>query len=88
MGKDSERRKIGFAPQPVPFTQIEVNRILSVKLGEDEEVEWTWTYWPNGGISVTGYTIVKKIQETPHKSSSSRQYLKKRKLKRSLRFGL
>lgn len=34
--------------------------VISVELGEGEEVNWLWTHFPNGQSVVTGYEIVKK----------------------------
>ena len=34
--------------------------VLSVWLGEDEEVRWIWTHTAGGESVVTGYTIVEK----------------------------
>ncbi len=34
--------------------------VLSVWLGEDEEVRWIWTHMAGGESAVTGYTIFKK----------------------------
>jgi hypothetical protein len=86
MNMDTNKRKIGFAPQTslIPASALESNRVLNVRLEEDEEVEWTWTYWPNGERSVTGYTIHKKVPEIATKQSSSRRFERKRRLKRSL----
>jgi hypothetical protein len=36
---------------------------LSVQLEQDEEVEWTWSYYGNGAKRVTGYTIIKKPKQ-------------------------
>jgi hypothetical protein len=38
-------------------------QVLSVELGEDEEVNWLWTHFPNGQSIVTGYEIIKKNGE-------------------------
>jgi len=34
-------------------------QVLSVELGEDEEVTWQWTHRPDGTSAVTGYEIFK-----------------------------
>ena len=34
--------------------------VLSVGLGEDEEVRWMWTHTAGGESVVTGYVIVEK----------------------------
>ena len=81
-------KRIGFAPSTtlMPFSSIEANRVLSVKLEADEEVEWTWTYWPNGERSVTGYVIIKNTPEDHH-HKPSRKFYQKRRLKRDILLG-
>jgi len=37
--------------------------MISVVLGDDEDVCWYWTHYPNGESVVTGYEIVKKDQD-------------------------
>lgn len=37
--------------------------MISVVLGDDEDVCWCWTHYPNGESVVTGYEIVKKDQD-------------------------
>jgi hypothetical protein len=44
----------------LPSVQPPANRVVSVDLEEDEEVQWTWTYLPDGQKYVSGYTIIKK----------------------------
>lgn len=84
---DNQPSRIGFAPAAtlIPASPIQANRVLSVWLEEDEDVQWTWTYWPNGENSITGYTIVKKTTERTEKTSSSRRYRHKRRIKRLIR---
>ena len=43
-------------------------QILSVELGEDEEVIWQWTHHPDGTSVVTGYEVVKKTEEQSERS--------------------
>jgi hypothetical protein len=38
-------------------------QVLSVELGEDEEVIWQWTHRPDGTSAVTGFEVVKKAEE-------------------------
>ena len=45
--------------------------VQSVLLGEDEDVQWTWTYTPEGSY-VSGYTIVKREPERRAKPSDQR----------------
>jgi len=44
-------------------------QVLSVQLGEDEEVIWQWTHCPDGTSAVTGYEVVKKTEENSEKQS-------------------
>jgi hypothetical protein len=43
-------------------------QVLTVELGEDEEVNWQWTHRPDGTSLVTGYDIVKKTDEKSERS--------------------
>ena len=43
-------------------------QVLSVELGEDEEVIWQWTHRPDGTSTVTGYEIVKMSEEKSERS--------------------
>jgi hypothetical protein len=36
------------------------NRVFSVVLEGDEDVEWAWTHTTDGISYVSGYTIIKK----------------------------
>jgi hypothetical protein len=48
-----------FAPQPQGnFSGISTGEVISVFLSQDEDVEWTWTVYPDGTRKVTGYTII------------------------------
>lgn len=52
-----------YAPQPMfPPGKAPANRVISVRLDEDEEVEWQWTSLPDGQTYVSGYTIIKKSE--------------------------
>ena len=59
MSEESETKTV-LAPQPVPPDSLPPNRVVQVELGEEEEVEWTWTTLPGGQRYVSGYTIRKK----------------------------
>jgi hypothetical protein len=49
------------APLPSPLSARALsNRVFSVVLGADEDVEWIYTHTQDGVSYVTGYTIVKK----------------------------
>jgi hypothetical protein len=37
--------------------------VMSVVLGEDEEVEWRWTHYADGQSVVSGYEIIKTKKE-------------------------
>jgi hypothetical protein len=55
-----ERRRTAVAPPPSPASaNLPPNRVLSVVLAPDEDVEWEWT--TRGGVSyVSGYSIAKR----------------------------
>ena len=42
-------------------------QVLSVELGEDEQVIWQRTHRPDGTSAVTGYEVVKKADEQSEK---------------------
>ena len=48
------------APQPATSGPLPPNRVISVVVGVDEEVEWTWSTLPGGQRYVSGYTLRKK----------------------------
>jgi len=49
------------APPPSPDTMKPLpNRLFSVKLEADEDVEWIWTHSADGVSYVSGYSIVAK----------------------------
>ena len=48
------------APNLPPFAPLPPNRVVSVVLRPGEDVEWIWTYAPNGASYVSGYTITKQ----------------------------
>ena len=53
------KSRVILAPEPELMAgQLAPNRVLSVKLKPDEEVEWLWTSIP-GARYVSGYRIVK-----------------------------
>ena len=59
--KSQPSRRTIFAPLPSPASVKPVlNRVESVILGPDEEVEWIWAHTPEGVSYVNGYAIVKK----------------------------
>ena len=43
-------------------------QVLSVELGEDEEIIWQWTHRPDRTSAVTGYEVVKKTEEQSERS--------------------
>jgi hypothetical protein len=59
MNADQEKR-IVLAPQSGRADTS--GQVISVELGEDEEVVWQWTHYPDGTSAVTGYKIIKKIE--------------------------
>ena len=62
MAKTSKRsQRTAIAPAPSPATaNVPANRVLSVVLEADEDVEWTWTSTVDGVSYVSGYAIVKR----------------------------
>ena len=56
-----ESQRAVEAPPPSPLSVKALpNRVFSVVLGADEDVEWIYTHTQDGVSYVTGYTIVKK----------------------------
>lgn len=56
------------APSPSSATaNLPPNRVLSVTLGEGEEVEWLWTTTADGTRYVSGYRI---LPATPDQTRS------------------
>jgi hypothetical protein len=55
----SRRTILAPPPSPASFKPI-LNRVESVILGPDEEVEWIWAHTPEGVSYVNGYAIVKR----------------------------
>jgi hypothetical protein len=62
------------APRPSPASaKTPLNRVESVVLGPDEDVEWIWTHTLDGSSYVSGYTIVKcELDESPHSAPPNR----------------
>ncbi len=59
--KGEEKHRVVTAPQSSGLvSQTQPNRQLSVRLEEDEDVQWIWTRSPDGQQYVSGYTIVKR----------------------------
>jgi hypothetical protein len=49
------------APPPSPASLKPLpNRVFSVVLEADEDVEWTWMHTADGVSYVTGYTVIKR----------------------------
>jgi len=56
-------RRTVIAPPPVPLSAVFLpNRVLSVVLSDDEDVQWNWTCTLDGVSYVSGYLIVKKTR--------------------------
>ena len=59
--KKAEKKRIVQAPSS---GNVDLpGQVLTVELGEDEEISWQWTHRPDGTSVVTGYDIVKKTEE-------------------------
>ncbi len=49
------------APPPSPAVMKSLpNRVFSVAVGADEDVEWIWTHTADGVSYVSGYAIVSR----------------------------
>jgi len=49
------------APQPFPHSAVNLpDRVLTVTIEDDEEVQWLWTTTQDGINYVSGYNIVKR----------------------------
>lgn len=46
-------------PSPIipPGARVPASSVVSVQVAHGEEVEWTWTTFPDGAQAVTGYMI-------------------------------
>ena len=64
--KMPEKKRIIHAPSS--DSAALPGQVLSVELGEEEEVIWQWTHREDGSSVVTGYEIVKKIEEKTERS--------------------
>jgi hypothetical protein len=63
----SERpTRLVTAPEPdPPIGPPPPNRILEVRLGEHQDVEWSWSQTPSGRTYVSGYTIIDRVRMRP-----------------------
>ena len=65
------KSRVVLAPEPELMARQDApNRVLSVNLKPEEDVEWLWTSLPFGGRYVSGYRILKitrvsALQDTP-----------------------
>jgi hypothetical protein len=51
---------------PAPIGRNAVNRINSVVVAEDQDVQWQWIHLPDGGRFVSGYRLVpRSTKESP-----------------------
>jgi hypothetical protein len=64
--KKTEKKRVIQAPSSDSSAQP--GQVLSVELGEEEEVVWQWTHREDGSSVVTGYEIVKKNEEKIERS--------------------
>ncbi len=56
---DGQIRRTVLAPPPIINGTQPPTSLISVDLAEGEDVEWTWTFLPDGGRYVSGYTLLK-----------------------------
>jgi hypothetical protein len=54
------KRTVAAPAASLALAVATANRVLSVDLGPDEEVEWITTYMAGGMGGVSGYTITKR----------------------------
>jgi hypothetical protein len=64
--KKTEKKRVIQAPSSDSSAQP--GQVLSVELGEEEEVVWQWTHREDGSSVVTGYEIVKRNEEKIERS--------------------
>ena len=59
---EGKQKRTVFAPQPILISSLALpaNRVISVEVDDNEDVEWMWTSLPEGTKYISGYTIVKK----------------------------
>jgi len=55
-----QRRTITAPPPSAISPSLPPNRVLSVAVADDEEVEWIWTSTSDGTSYVSGYRILKR----------------------------
>lgn len=57
----AKRPRTVTPPPPVvpPGAQFPSSTVVSVQIADGEEVDWTWTTFPDGAQAVTGYTVRK-----------------------------
>jgi hypothetical protein len=73
--KSQQSERTISAPLPSPASaKRPLNRVESVVLGPDEDVEWIWTHTLDGSSYVSGYSIVKSGLDgaMPHTSRPKR----------------
>ncbi|HKQ77103.1 MAG TPA: hypothetical protein VJ810_25630 [Blastocatellia bacterium] len=62
----TEKKRVIHAPSS--DSSALPGQVLSVELGEEEDVIWQWTHRADGSSVVTGYEIVKKAEEKNERS--------------------
>ena len=66
--KTSDKKRVVQAPSSGGSDTP--GQVLSVELGEDEEVIWQWTHRPDRTSVVTGYEVVNKTEEQSERSKN------------------
>lgn len=61
----TEKKRTMYAPWPELGTRPPT--VISVELGEDEDVEWIWTHTDDGESVVTGYAITQRTDKPKQK---------------------
>jgi hypothetical protein len=57
---DPHPKRTVTAPSPSSAAGAQANRVLSVDLEADEDVQWITTIAADGSTYVSGYTIIKR----------------------------
>jgi hypothetical protein len=62
--------RIVNAPISGPINLLPQNRVISVELNKNEDVQWIWTHTSSGQSYVSGYEIIEKAPIPPKKKNN------------------
>ena len=65
----NDGKRIEYAPAAVGEPGAAAG-VVSVVLGDDEDVQWYWTHYPDGRSVVTGYGLTKKDRDAEEEGFS------------------